>query len=1021
MRKIPLLFLFIFCLSLIQGWAYGTNPVVATSWTTTTNPATARAGLSVYSISQINSLISGGSTNINVGTATYTNTTEIAGKINATETGIGTNTSHLVTTNNFSIATNTLWLVLSNADWNTGQSVISLSNSLTVVSNANLVTSNYARTGLIDLTNRFVWQGQSNTVFQATLTGLQTDSNFTTVSRLVSSNYVPFATLDTTTNTVWLTASNYTSDVSNYARAGLIEFTNLSVSLGTAAYSNSSAFVGTNAFVTTNALFQATLTGLQTGSNFVTATVTNGLLAATNGVAENLTISSGNGGGLTNVQSTNIVGGNLTLIGTNTAGYFVGNGSLLTGTLTNSISTTNGTLNWPDKPNVAWHWRKFFSKAYDGIYMGTNGIFANVMFTGDSMANTKSWALMFQLTNVLPISAVGLDAVSMDGTGIQGELGGNGLAYGSGGNRGGAFATDTNYNIVINGQLTYLPPGTTARFYPGPVFMQGTPWWNGQVLSVCTLTEPGGGTADVYAQQYGNGSPYYKLGSINASGVSITNAYWTNFYATNFTAWNLVVSNTSTSLVRLVGASFANTNQSGLGLWMTKRGGGSLYEGTNCLPNVFSNIYASLDLDLAFSEWKEGNPPGYVTAYSNSLEAARILWTNASPELNWCFIGTHNDRLENYTAQNLATWNFAKKYNFGYLDYNRVFLNWTNMDQADMTEAGVHGNFKGDMYGAMLASADLGFASLQHLLDRKNLEIKVPLYAFTKTNGLGSNSTFVGSTRIGVGSILTNAWLEGTNTIDSFVTKSSTTVTNAINNPTTFSQPFTYNNASSPIYRGSSGYIWTVNQNGTSTNRWSEYANGDSLYTYFENEGPAGTNISSMGQSNIVMRLQVSATNTIIFSVGQSPVTGGSATFSPRGVQNANFYSGLNKECYLGDNNRSWYILTGTLYPYSVTGKRVIGLRRGDIIGWGPTDTANDASTGGIMGTNSLGGLNGMIISAVGSSANNLTNFAAQSIYINTNAICPNPIGTGGWLWNSNSVLYWVTSSKTNLISDGRP
>jgi hypothetical protein len=373
--------------------------------------------------------------------------------------------------------------------------------------------------------------------------------------------------------------------------------------------------------------------------------------------------------------------------------------------------------------------------------------------------------------------------------------------------------------------------------------------------------------------------------------------------------------------------------------------------------------------------------------------------------------------LENYTAQNLATWNFAKKYNFGYLDYNRVFLNWTNMNEADMTEAGVHGNFKGDMYGAMLASADLGFASLQHLLDRKNLEIKVPLYAFTKTNGLGSNSTFVGSTRIGVGSILTNAWLEGTNTIDSFVTKSSTTVTNAINNPTTFSQPFTYNNASSPIYRGSSGYIWTVNQNGTSTNRWSEYANGDSLYTYFENEGTNGT----MFQSNIVLRLQVSATNTTVFSVGQSPVTGGSATFSPRGVQNANFYSGLNKECYLGDNNRSWYILTGTLYPYSVTGKRVIGLRRGDIIGWSPTDTAGDASTGGIMGTNSLGGLNGMIISAVGSSANNLTNFAAQSIYINTNAICPNPIGTGGWLWNSNSVLYWVTSSKTNLISDGRP
>ena len=125
-----------------------------------------------------------------------------------------------------------------------------------------------------------------------------------------------------------------------YNGAGLtnLQSTNI-VGLGTAAYSNSSAFVGTNAFVTTNALFQATLDGLQTSSNFVTqtkfdstnalfqatldglqtssnfvtATVTNGLLAATNGTAYNLTIASGNGGGLTNLQSTNIVGSDLTL------------------------------------------------------------------------------------------------------------------------------------------------------------------------------------------------------------------------------------------------------------------------------------------------------------------------------------------------------------------------------------------------------------------------------------------------------------------------------------------------------------------------------------------------------------------------------------------------------------------------------------------------------------------------------------------------------------------------------------
>jgi hypothetical protein len=145
----------------------------------------------------------------------------------------------------------------------------------------NLQSTNIVGLGTVAYSNSLAFVGTNafvttNALFQATLTGLQTSSNFVTS-----------ATLDTATNTTWMTASNYTSGVSNYARAGLIQLTNINNSLGTAAYSNSTAFVDVNAWASSNALFQATLTGLQTSSNFVTATVTNGLLAATNGTAYN--------------------------------------------------------------------------------------------------------------------------------------------------------------------------------------------------------------------------------------------------------------------------------------------------------------------------------------------------------------------------------------------------------------------------------------------------------------------------------------------------------------------------------------------------------------------------------------------------------------------------------------------------------------------------------------------------------------------------------------------------------------
>ncbi len=38
-------------------------------------------------------------------------------------------------------------------------------------------------------------------------------------------------------------------------------------------------------------------------------------------------------------------------------------------------------------------------------------------------------------------------------------------------------------------------------------------------------------------------------------------------------------------------------------------------------------------------------------------------------------------------------------------------------------------------------------------------------------------------------------------------------------------------------------------------------------------------------------------------------------------------------------------------------------------------------------------------------------------LLLQTNAMCPNPLSTGGWLWNSNNALYWVTTSNTNYIA----
>lgn len=46
---------------------------------------------------------------------------------------------------------------------------------------------------------------------------------------------------------------------------------------------------------------------------------------------------------------------------------------------------------------------------------------------------------------------------------------------------------------------------------------------------------------------------------------------------------------------------------------------------------------------------------------------------------------------------------------------------------------------------------------------------------------------------------------------------------------------------------------------------------------------------------------------------------------------------------------------------------------------------------------------------------------ASGNMFIPTNAIAPAPSAIGGWLWNSNNALFWVTSLATNLIATGVP
>lgn len=371
--------------------------------------------------------------------------------------------------------------------------------------------------------------------------------------------------------------------------------------------------------------------------------------------------------------------------------------------LATSLSAQTGIPAWDDKPDVSWFWTRLAAKVIRGQIYGTNGSHANIIFYGDSMAGRKQWMTLCTLTNMLPIAAVGLGAVAMDGTGSQGD-------------QGGAYSTTTNFSKWVTGSLFEIPPGKTGRFYPSSTFMQGTPWFYANRLSVCVMAQPGDGTVDVYAQQYGGGSPNFKVGEISADSTNLT-AFWRHYAVSNFYAYNIVISNTHPSgMVRIIGCALSDTNLSGLALWSLAAGGVTLADTTNASLAVFTNVISGLDADLIMSEWKEGKPDGYVTNYANALDVNYQRFLIASPKADWLHFATHNDVNENYTEQNKTTWYHCKKYNLNFVDLQRIAKSVQALSDAWMGGDGVHGNNLLDIYAGATAAQSLGLPALQDFL-----------------------------------------------------------------------------------------------------------------------------------------------------------------------------------------------------------------------------------------------------------------------------------------------------------------
>jgi hypothetical protein len=173
-----------------------------------------------------------------------------------------------------------------------------------------------------------------------------------------------------------------------------------------------------------------------------------------------------------------------------------------------------------------------------------------------------------------------------------------------------------------------------------------------------------------------------------------------------------------------------------------------------------------------------------------------------------------------------------------------------------------------------------------------------------------------------------------------------------------------------------------------------------SLITPIRAQVPAtltGTNLQLFGAAIVNGPVQATYLN----STGDLNVSGGgtigSLILTRSGAQKAFVYGGL---------------IDGTLLVFQTGAATNTSLTLGQEDAAHPSLMAQGAGMALVGGDRKGSGTNNLTVSGFGSFTN--------SLFLPTNTIVPSPLPVGGWLWNSNQCVYWVTSTKTNLLSDGR-
>ena len=361
MRKFILAVLIV--LSVTMGFdALALAPVTASPWTTTTNPATARAGLVVYSTGEVDSKITAATNGLV--TSAITNGLATTNYVNSITNGLATTnyvnsiTNGLATTNYAKSVTNNFTALVY-----TNPSSILYTSSLPALTNGfvtssitnGLATTNYVNSATQGLTNGLATTNYVNSITNglATTNYVNAATNgFVTSSvtnGLATTNYVNAATngLATSSITNGLATTNYVNATTN----GLVT-SSITNGLATTNYVNSATQGLTNGLATTNYVNSIT-NGLATTNyvnaatnGFVTAAITNGL-ATTNYVLTQ--ISATNAANLTITTNLVIASTNnfTTLVYSNPAVFLYTNAlpgltnGFVTSSITNGLATTN--------------------------------------------------------------------------------------------------------------------------------------------------------------------------------------------------------------------------------------------------------------------------------------------------------------------------------------------------------------------------------------------------------------------------------------------------------------------------------------------------------------------------------------------------------------------------------------------------------------------------------------------------------------------------------------------------------